>query len=176
MSKKYSKAKGRNSTRFIMLCFHLIDSEAWHSLPAAAQALWLHIRRRYNGDNNGNISLSCREAAELLGISKNTANNMFEALMSRGFIKVGQNSSFSLKLKKSRCWILTDLGYAGHSPTSDWRNWKNTREAETSKIQNTVIKDENTVSLQIPKTEAMPIKHFNSHTRKPVLSISSNSR
>jgi hypothetical protein len=176
MSKNYSKIKGRSSPRFIMLRYDLIDSEAWRSLPAAAQTLWLHIRRRYNGDNNGNIPLSCREGAELLGVSKNTANNMFEALINRGFIKVGQDSSFSLKLKKSRCWILTDEGYAGQAPTSDWRNWKKTRDAELNKIQNTVIRGDNTVSLEVPKAEAMPIKDFNSHTRKTVLGVSSNSR
>ena len=90
MAKGYVKAKGRKDPNFIMLRHDMIDSAAWRSMPAHAQALWIHIRRRYNGYNNGEIPLSCREAAQLLKVSKNTAGKMFEILIDRGFIDIGE--------------------------------------------------------------------------------------
>lgn len=107
-----------------MLRFDMFDSPAWRHLPSEAQALWLHIRRRYNGTNNGEIPLSCREAAELLNISKNTASRAFERLIEHGFIKIGEDSDFRLKLRKSRRWIMTHEAYASRGPTNEWRDWK----------------------------------------------------
>lgn len=126
------KSKGRNGGTFVMLTHSMIDSPAWKSLPAPAQALWLHIRRRFNGNNNGEIPLSCREASELLNISKNTASHLFDVLIERGFIKIGEHSSFTLKIKRSRRWIMTHETYDRKAPTNEWRDWgKKSQSADT---------------------------------------------
>jgi DNA-binding transcriptional regulator YhcF (GntR family) len=44
------------------------------------------VRRRYNGGNNGDLSLSLDEAARLLGIGKATAARAFAELEAKGFI------------------------------------------------------------------------------------------
>lgn len=116
--------KGRTKTAsFVMLTHHMMDSPAWKSLSANAQALWVHIRRRYNGSNNGDIPLSCREAGDFLNISKNTASKAFDELLDRGFLKVGMYSSFTCKIKKSRRWIMTHEVLDGNPPTNEWRDW-----------------------------------------------------
>ena len=116
---------------FVMLTHYMMDSPAWKSLPPISQALWLHIRRRYNGNNNGDIPLGCRDAARFLNISKNTAADAFKDLLDRGFIKVGQDSDFRLKSKTTRRWVMTDESYGGHGPTNEWRQWGK----EVSKVE-----------------------------------------
>ena len=115
--------KGRNKDKFVMLTNGMIDSPAWQSLSANAQALWLHIRRRYLPDNNGDIPLSCREAAEKLNVGKTTAAAAFDELIDKGFIKVGEHSAFHLKIKRARRWIMTHEVLDGKAPTNEWREW-----------------------------------------------------
>jgi len=51
--------------RFVMLRYSLLDSSAWQSLPPNAQALYVHMARKFNGRNNGRISYSvpCKKVA-----------------------------------------------------------------------------------------------------------------
>jgi len=125
MSGKYQKAKGRSKTpKFVMLRFDMMDSEAWQSLSPKAKALWCQIMRRYNGINNGEIPLSCREAGKLLNVSKNTANLAFRELEDKGFIKVGLYAGFRNKQRVATRWVVTHQGYKGKPPTNEWRQWR----------------------------------------------------
>lgn len=122
---KYAKVRGRSkSTTFVMLRNDIIDSPAWLSLSAKSQALWLHIRRRYNGYNNGDIPLSCREAATRLNINKNTASQAFKELQETGFLKVGEFSGFKNKRRQATRWLLTNEEFNGKPPTNEWRKWE----------------------------------------------------
>lgn len=121
----YQKAKGRSKGQtFVMLRNDIIDSPAWQSLSSKSQALWLHIRRRYKGHNNGDIPLSCREAAIKLNVSKNTAGKAFQELQDKGFIKIGEFAGFVNKHRRSTRWIMTDEEYNGCKATNEWRAWK----------------------------------------------------
>ncbi|PCJ95129.1 MAG: hypothetical protein COA45_12435 [Zetaproteobacteria bacterium] len=122
--KKYSKIKGRSKGQFIMLRHDIVKSPAWRSLSTNARCVWTEIMLRYNGDNNGEIPLSCREAAELCNISKGSAKRAYDDLLDRGFIKVGWYSSFTYKYKKSRRWIITHERFQDKTPTNEWRKWK----------------------------------------------------
>ena len=116
------RANGRSKgCQFVMLRYDMMDSAAWRGLSPHAQALWLHITRRYYGGNNGEIALSCREAAEKLNCSKDRAADAFKELLDAGFIKVGQDSHFGFKMKTSRRWILTHHVFDDQPPTNDWR-------------------------------------------------------
>jgi hypothetical protein len=120
----YQTSKGRSKGQFIMLRHDIIKSPAWRSLSTDARCVWTEIGLRFNGENNGEIPLSCREAAEFCNISKGTAKRAFDELLDRGFIKVGWFSSFTYKFKKSRRWILTHEKNDGKPPTNEWRTWK----------------------------------------------------
>ena len=102
----------------------MMESPAWQSLSAHAQALWLHVRKRYKGENNGNIPLSVREASIALNCGKSKAKEAFDELLDRGFLKVGRDSKFTQKNKLAREWILTDESCNGQGPTNDWKEWK----------------------------------------------------
>ncbi len=121
----YNKAKGRNKgQKHIQLWNSMQDSEAWLSLSLYARCTWLEIMRRYNGSNNGEIPLGCREVATLCNMSKGKAKDAFDELIEKGFIKIGWHSSFDYKQKKSRRWVLTHHVYDGKAPTNEWRHWQ----------------------------------------------------
>lgn len=123
MAKIRQNGRSKNS-KFVLITDNMMESAAWLSLSAHAQALWPHIRKRYNGGNNGNIPLSAREAADVLNCSKSKASEAFNELLERGFIKVGRDSKFTQKTKMSREWIFTNESYNGKGPTNEWREWK----------------------------------------------------
>ena len=117
--------KGRSKYRaFVMLRHDMMDSPAWLSLGPAARCVWTEVSRRYNSFNNGEIALSCREAAERIGVTKDTAAKAFNELIEKGFLRVGEDSSFTVKYKKSRRWILTHHMVGRVPPTNEWQRWK----------------------------------------------------
>ncbi len=120
----YEKAKGRSRTpNFVMLRHDMMESPAWLSLSCNAKCVWLEIRHRFKGDNNGNIPLSCREAAQLNKISKVTAKRAFDELEEKGFIKVALYSTFTNKQKTSRRWIMTHEPFNERPPTNEWKRY-----------------------------------------------------
>lgn len=120
----YSKAKGRSKGQYIMLRFDMAKSDAWKSLSANARCVWLEVMHRYNGNNNGEIPLSCREAGERCNFSKNTASKALKELQERGFVEATIASSFNYKDKFSTRWRVTHESFNGKRPTNEWRKWK----------------------------------------------------
>ena len=78
-------------------------------LSPNAIAGYLHLRRRYNGKNNGLISFSCRELADCLGKSKSTAKNIFDELIKNGLINKARDSHFNVKYQLARLWTINGL-------------------------------------------------------------------
>ena len=96
------------SKQFMRIFYNFFD-EKLAPLSPNALAGYLHIRKRYNGANNGAISFSCRELADCLGKSKSTAKNIFDELLQSNLISISKNSSFNVKIKYARLWIINDL-------------------------------------------------------------------
>lgn len=115
---------GRSKDRFAMVRHDMVKSPAYCSLSPVARAIWIEILCRYNGQNNGEIPLSCREAKRLVGISKNTASKAFQELQDKGFIRIAHDSNFNLKTRLARRWTLTHLSVDRTLPTNDWRAWE----------------------------------------------------
>lgn len=120
----YEKAKGRSKQSFVMVRHDMMASEAWCSLSCKSRCVWLEIMRRYNGYNNGRISLSCREAALLCNISKNTASRCFIELQDKGFIRIGSYGGFRNKYRYASRWEVTHEKFDDQGPTNEWRKWK----------------------------------------------------
>ena len=100
-----------SNSQFIQIFYNFFDKKLSH-LSANAIAGYLHIRRRYNGKNNGNISFSCRELGKCLGKSKSTAKNIFDELVKNNLISISKNSVFDpdyMLERISRKWIINDL-------------------------------------------------------------------
>ena len=92
-----------------MRIFYNFFDEKLAPLSPNALAGYLHLRRRYNGKNNGLISFSCRELADCLGKSKSTAKNIFDELLDKGLINIAKDSDFNVKYKIARLWTINDL-------------------------------------------------------------------
>jgi hypothetical protein len=124
MAKKDKRQK--HTGRFAAMPHHIARSHAWRHVSANARCAWLELALRFNGQNNGEISLSCREVADDLGISKNTASKAFDRLVVVGLIRMTADSSFSLKSKKARRWRLTHLAddRTGQASSGEWHKWR----------------------------------------------------
>jgi DNA-binding transcriptional regulator YhcF (GntR family) len=104
-----SKRHGYKYERYVKLRFWLLNSPAWQSLPPAARALYIDIVKRYNGSNNGRIVMGVRDAAKLIGVSKDTALLAFRFLEDRGFIICTKRGAFSHKTCMDASeWRLTE--------------------------------------------------------------------
>lgn len=89
--RRYSYRKGKQGTgRFVQLPEWVQASEAWATLPPGPRCLYIELKRRFNGSNNGRITLSHREAAKLLNCHRNTVGPWFRELEERGFIRAIQ--------------------------------------------------------------------------------------
>jgi hypothetical protein len=119
-------AKGRSTTgpRFVKLDHWFLKTLAWESLAPAQRALYVALAQRYNGYNNGEISMSVREAARLLHVAKDTATKAFRELEHKGFIKCNQCGSFNWKAGKATTWILTEHAFDDELPAKEFASWR----------------------------------------------------
>lgn len=101
----------------------MIQSKAFRALSPYAVKVWMEIRCRYNGGNNGEIKLSLDEAADLLGIAKSTCQRAFVDLVEKGFlIKMTQGRWYG---RAAAQWQITDKPMKGeHVASHLWRKWQ----------------------------------------------------
>jgi hypothetical protein len=79
--------------RHVRLYHWLLESPAWKSLEPGPRALLIEVLQRLNGQNNGYVSLSVREAAERLHVNKDTAAKWFIELEEKGFLRHASEAS-----------------------------------------------------------------------------------
>ena len=66
------KSNKRGTGRHVQLPEWLQASQAWATLKPGPRALYIEMKRRFNGSNNGRILLSHRDAAKALVVHRNT--------------------------------------------------------------------------------------------------------
>jgi hypothetical protein len=106
--------------RLVQLHYWLLDSDAFLELHGNAVKLLLRLRMRFNGSNNGKISMSTREAAREVNCSHNHAAKCFHLLQDAGFIRVTQKGAFSWKKRHATTWRLTWLECDGDPATKEF--------------------------------------------------------
>ena len=108
------KRNEQRGEHFTMLVRNMMEAPAWRALSPVAQALYPWLKLEWRGpqaNNNGNIQLSVRQAAERLGVGVNTAARAFHELQAKGFIVVTQNARLGVAGQAcSPCYELTELG------------------------------------------------------------------
>ena len=111
MSRKKAYKHGkRGGQPFVQLHHWVIKSSAWRSLTPTARALYVELKLRYNGANNGNVRLSHREAAEALNVHRNTVGRYFRELEDTGFIEMMEGPHLGPSgVGKTAEWLLTEL-------------------------------------------------------------------
>ena len=125
--KKGQAKKGiiESTERFVKLTYPLIESEAWRWLRPISKAVYIELKRRYNGLNNGKISLSLSEAAHILKASKSSISKGLKQLEAHGFIKLIKKGYFTGRMASE--YALTDEQLDGYPPTREWRRWQPTK-------------------------------------------------
>ncbi len=111
-----------STERFVKLTYPLIESEAWRWLRPISQSVYIELRRRFNGSNNGKISFSLDEGARILRASKTTIQKALVELEEHGFIKLVKKGYFTRRMASE--YALTDEQLDGYPPTREWRRWQ----------------------------------------------------
>jgi len=156
------RSKGAQS-RHIRIYQHELESDAWRSLNCVERCLYLELLARFNGQNNGEIALSVRDAAEALGVGKDTVKKPFETLLDRGFIKLITDSDFNLKTKggKAREFELTAKDVGDRKATKEFMKWRaeGTRKLERGPVNPDGVSGESGQSTEncTPKSLACPV-------------------
>jgi hypothetical protein len=120
-TRRYLKNKGHNSGRFVALPYNLLESAALKNLSPYAALIFIELKRRYNGANNGSITLSCREAGVIGHCGKGTAGKKLAELVAHGFIKESSKGRF--RNRHASSWVLTCEVYEGRSPSNEWKEF-----------------------------------------------------
>jgi len=127
---RMNKGKRRDKQeQYLTLSYPMLRSDAWRSLSGAAVKVWLELRTRYHGGNNGKLALSLDQGAKLLGLGKATVKRALEELEKKGFVvrtKRGQWYGRQASLYRT-----TDKGADGALPTYAWKHWRAPEEKQT---------------------------------------------
>ncbi|MDO6587137.1 hypothetical protein Q4543_16640 [Salipiger sp. 1_MG-2023] len=118
------KGKKRGFPKHVRLLETLQQTEAWRSLKPGPRALYVELRRRYNGANNGRIFMSHREAADLLNVHRNTVPDYFSELERRHLIRdMGKGYLGADGHGIATRWALCDEPMGGKAPDLSYRSW-----------------------------------------------------
>lgn len=122
MSRKSRRSK---SPPFVMLPRFVTRSAAWRNLDPVGRALYLELRERFNGANNGMIGLGCREAAEAVNVGLGTASRSFKKLQDYGFVEIATPGKFMTNGRRATEWLLTELpdDRTGHRAAKTFERW-----------------------------------------------------
>jgi len=137
--KKYKAHKRGAGGRHVQLPEWLQASEAWATMKPGPRALYIELKRRYNGANNGRVILSHRDAAKALAVHRNTVGQWFEELTERGFIRMTQGSHLGPSgIGQAPHWALDEV------PTDDLKsarkNFMNWRRIQKPRTKNRTLR------------------------------------
>ncbi|WP_420380728.1 hypothetical protein [Marivita sp.] len=146
MARKSYKHHKKGVGHFVQLHEWFQKTEAWATLPTGPRALYIELKRRYNGSNNGRILLSHREAAEALNVHRNTVGPWFQELEARGFTVMTQGAHLGPSgVGQTSHWRLTELPTDDmKTPSKDFASWR---------------------QIQKPRTNSGPPRHNNCDTK-----------
>ncbi len=117
-------ATGRSEERrqFAALTYELLQSPAWRSLSGPAVKIFLELRSRFNGGNNGKLTLSLDEAARILFLGKATVLRGLNELKNHGLIVCTRRGHWYGRMAST--WAVTDREVDGAPPANTWRRWR----------------------------------------------------
>ena len=124
MAKPYKHRK-RGGAIFVQLHEWVQASDAWASLKPGPRALYIELKRRHTGTNNGAIFLSHRDAAKALNVGRDTAANYFTELKERGFIVETRGHCLGPSGKgQSATYALSEERLNEKPASRDFQRWK----------------------------------------------------
>ena len=117
------KGRSKGGGQYMPISRHMATSDAWRSLNGSSVKVYVELRSRYNGGNNGDLSLSFSEAADLLALGKSTIARAFAELEEKGFIaKTAEGQWYG---RKAATWMVTDKPLREGEPVKNtWQFWR----------------------------------------------------
>jgi len=104
----------------------LRQEAAWKALKAGSRIVYIEMKSRFNGFNNGRIMASSRFLAEQTGFGNNAISRALKELREKGFIRETKRGTLGLGADGNGIgsyWHLTELAYLGERPTNDFKKW-----------------------------------------------------
>lgn len=134
MVRKAYKSHKKGAGRHVQLPEWLQASEAWRTLPVGPRALYVELKRRFNGSNNGRVILSHRDAAKAVNAHRNTVGRWFTELEERGFIVMTQAPHLGPSgIGKSSHWMLAEYPSSDLKPaTRAFMRWSEKQKPRTT--------------------------------------------
>lgn len=116
------KGRSKFDEQFVPLPYSTVESDAWQHLSPAAVKVFIELRHRYNGHNNGKLTLSLDEGARLLHMGKATIARALKELEEKGFIKLVKRGRWYGRMASE--YAVTDRRLNGELPTRAWKDWR----------------------------------------------------
>ena len=133
-SQANAKGRSKGDGRYVKLDYVMLDCPAGKSLKPGELAILVRIMQRYNGGNNGRIAFSCRDAASLARVSKDTAAKHIRELCEKGYLRVKTRSAFNRNGRRAAEYVLTMFPMSkGNLASRDFQNWQ---PLEKTKLEN----------------------------------------
>lgn len=139
----------------------VIKTDAWRALPSRAQALYPLIKLEWRGpnfNNNGELRLSVRQAAERMGCTHDTAARAFHDLQAKGFIIQTKGACLGTEgMGKAPMYELTEIPPKGEKgPGKQWfRDWK---EGADFAVQRSGVPKKRKLKARPKKSDATVLK------------------
>ena len=99
MTTRFRQQLGSPKGKFTTINLYVVDAPAWRALRTSSHSLFIILCLEWGGpkyNNNGKITLSVRQAAERMGVSRDTAAKAFRELQAKGFILVTKGGSLGV--------------------------------------------------------------------------------
>ncbi|WGI22401.1 hypothetical protein [Amylibacter sp. IMCC11727] len=120
----YKTGKRGKGSRHVRLEEWFQSSKAWSSMKPGPRALYIELKRRFNGGNNGDIFLSHRDAAKALNIGRDTVAGYYAELENRGFINKTRGHCLGpAGVGQSSTYALTESAVGLKAATKDFLQW-----------------------------------------------------
>ena len=111
----------RSSAQFVPVPYDMLKHRNFRRLSADAVRVWLEIHRGYHGVNNGEISFSVQQAMDCLHSGSGRASKAINELIEARFIICTRDSSFNMKTRRAREWMLTTQPTGMGAASNEWK-------------------------------------------------------
>lgn len=136
MAKKPSDPRGGH----VRLYWSLIDSLAWRALSYSSQSVYIAMRRRLQGTNNGNISAALGDMKHYGITSDPTLSKALRELRTVGLIAVTRQGGIAYGRKVCNLYRFTDeavfeqpkVGVKACQATNEWQRFEKLAEVESA--------------------------------------------
>lgn len=121
--KRHNKTgRSDGGEQFLAIPHLMARSPAWRLLSGPAHKVFVELACRFNGSNNGRLSLSLDEGARLLKLGKSTVDRALDELQAKGFLVMTRKGHWYGR--KATEFALTTKSLNGMPATHDWKRWR----------------------------------------------------